>query len=233
MSGSKYRCLFMRLLAIIAVFQLSAVYTYAADIFSLSPEEYLAQMDSIEVSYEDVRLSGPTDNIDLSLIDVMTEPEFSAPDFTLTIDHFKGYGVKEIKASRTFFGIDKKYTTVYSLCIDSSTKEESIAIAEAILARRDVFYVGFTESYVAPGYDRHISGDVNCDNYVTAEDAALLMQKVLRSEFVLSIEEKYPAVFRLFTDVDGDGIFTSSDVAHILQKSLDSGYKMPVDLDVM
>ncbi len=60
-------------------------------------------------------------------------------------------------------------------------------------------------------------GDIDNDGSITADDASLLLQKVLNSTKVENIN---------IADVDCDGIVSSTDVANILQKSLDNTFVM-------
>lgn len=65
-------------------------------------------------------------------------------------------------------------------------------------------------------------GDVNCDGKIGADDAALLLQYVLKHSGVTDTGLKNAAV-------TNDGQITAVNVAHILQKALDSNYLMPVE----
>jgi hypothetical protein len=67
-------------------------------------------------------------------------------------------------------------------------------------------------------------GDVNCDGEVTTADAAMLMQYVLTGTGVTDDGLENAKV----TDED---TITSVNVAHILQKALDSSYLMPIERD--
>lgn len=63
------------------------------------------------------------------------------------------------------------------------------------------------------------TGDIDLDVEVTASDSALLFQYVLNKSYIPieSVDLKY-------ADIDHNNVIDSIDVAHILQKSLDSNY---------
>jgi hypothetical protein len=63
-----------------------------------------------------------------------------------------------------------------------------------------------------------VSGDVDCDNQVTANDAALVLEKSLNKAFTLPIEDY--ADYISVADTDNDGELTAQDAATILQMSL-------------
>jgi hypothetical protein len=73
-----------------------------------------------------------------------------------------------------------------------------------------------------------IYGDASGDGELTAEDAALVLQKSLDAAFVIGIEEK-TTDYKKYIDVSGDGGITAEDAAQILQKSLDKTYKLGVE----
>jgi hypothetical protein len=64
-------------------------------------------------------------------------------------------------------------------------------------------------------------GDVDCSGYLTAQDAAMILQHVL-SDFL--DEDLMP-----LADVDNSGSITANDAAMVLQKVLDSSYTFPVE----
>jgi pectate lyase len=74
-------------------------------------------------------------------------------------------------------------------------------------------------------------GDASGDGSLTANDAAVILQKVLDSKFVMGIEEKVTdeATVKTIVDVDGNGTITSNDAAVVLQKVLDNSYTMPCE----
>lgn len=63
--------------------------------------------------------------------------------------------------------------------------------------------------------------DIDLDGEVTASDSALLFQYVLNKSYIPieSVDLKY-------ADIDHNNVIDSIDVAHILQKSLDSSYNI-------
>ena len=63
------------------------------------------------------------------------------------------------------------------------------------------------------------TGDIDLDGEVTASDSALLFQYILNKSYIPieSVDLKY-------ADIDHNNVIDSIDVAHILQKSLDSNY---------
>jgi hypothetical protein len=63
-----------------------------------------------------------------------------------------------------------------------------------------------------------ILGDVDCDNVITANDAALVLEKTLDKSFILPIEDY--ADYISVADTDNDGELTAQDAATILQISL-------------
>lgn len=65
------------------------------------------------------------------------------------------------------------------------------------------------------------TGDIDLDGEVTASDSALLFQYVLNKSYIPieSVDLKY-------ADIDHNNVIDSIDVAHILQKSLDSNYNI-------
>lgn len=72
-----------------------------------------------------------------------------------------------------------------------------------------------------------VYGDATNDGVVTSADSAILMQKVLlNAETEL---EKATNNYMKYLDVDKSGEIASTDAAYILQKSLDSTFKMPCE----
>lgn len=65
------------------------------------------------------------------------------------------------------------------------------------------------------------TGDIDLDGEVTASDSALLFQYVLNKSYI-PIER----VDLKYADIDHNNVIDSIDVAHILQKSLDSSYNI-------
>ncbi len=67
-----------------------------------------------------------------------------------------------------------------------------------------------------------INVDADGDGSITSNDAAMVLQKALNSDFELKGKN-------LNIDVDGDGSITANDASNVLQKSLNSDYKFPIE----
>jgi hypothetical protein len=63
---------------------------------------------------------------------------------------------------------------------------------------------------------------------LAADDAAMLLQKVLNGRYVMPVE-RLTKNSLVYADVSGDGILAADDAAQILQKVLDSKYKFTVE----
>lgn len=74
-----------------------------------------------------------------------------------------------------------------------------------------------------------LTGDVNTDGKITADDSALILQKTLDNAFMTLCEEIYPNFYMRIMDVNADGKFTADDASVILQKTLDDSFKMPCE----
>ena len=66
-------------------------------------------------------------------------------------------------------------------------------------------------------------GDVDDDGYLTATDAAIVMQRVLDEKVKMPIEKTRSYMY--IADVDGDDVLTASDATLIMQKVLDPKIK--------
>ena len=75
---------------------------------------------------------------------------------------------------------------------------------------------------------KFLIADVDCDNNITASDAAFVLQKTLISTFELPIEKKTDDWLK-YVDVDDDTYVTASDAAFILQKTLISTFELPAE----
>ena len=86
---------------------------------------------------------------------------------------------------------------------------------------------GYNESFIIGKYTEWITsaGDADDDGVLSASDAAMVMQKVLNSSFVLPTEGALLEV----CDVDGDGVLTASDAAMIIQKVLNNSFVFEVE----
>ena len=71
-------------------------------------------------------------------------------------------------------------------------------------------------------------GDVDCDDAITASDAAFILQKALISTFELPSDNKASNPLDI-SDVDCDGAITASDAAFVLQKALISTFELPAE----
>lgn len=72
-------------------------------------------------------------------------------------------------------------------------------------------------------------GNANLDETISANDAAITLQKALNSSFVTPIDEVLPNYYLNICDVNGDGLLSANDAAYILQKSLDWSCKFPIE----
>ena len=71
-------------------------------------------------------------------------------------------------------------------------------------------------------------GDADGDNWITASDAAYVLQNVLIESIDMPIKNLTANWFK-YIDVDGDNNITAYDATEILQKSLVESHKMPVE----
>jgi hypothetical protein len=71
-------------------------------------------------------------------------------------------------------------------------------------------------------------GDVGCNNMLAADDAAMILQKVLNNTYEMPIERLTDSYFT-YTDVTKDNIIAADDAAQVLQKVLDNNYKLGVE----
>ena len=82
-----------------------------------------------------------------------------------------------------------------------------------------------TTEVPTPDPSKPVKGDADGNGTVEADDAALVLQKVLTGAKV-AIEDVAINAFELL-DADNDGQLTAKDAAYILQKALDSTFLMP------
>ena len=75
--------------------------------------------------------------------------------------------------------------------------------------------------------ERLTAGDADNDTAVTAADSAMIMQKVLTDAptTLETVTDKYMT----YIDVDKSGVLRAADATYVLQKSLDSTFKMPCE----
>ena len=101
-----------------------------------------------------------------------------------------------------------------------STTEMTTETTEATTAVTESSSETTTEDEPAPGPSDKVYGDVNEDGVLDINDASLLIDMVLNG---------FVGVKDGITDVTGDGEVNTADIAAILQKILDSGWKMPCE----
>ncbi len=77
-------------------------------------------------------------------------------------------------------------------------------------------------------FGEYMYGDVDCDNKITANDSAILLQKTLISTFEMPIEKKTDEWLK-YSDVDCDNAITANDAVMVLQKALVSTFEMPAE----
>ena len=121
---------------------------------------------------------------------------------------------------KTDTGASSEITKIYD-CIDTDNVEVSGNV--------DIDYNG-EDVIVTPTPEPtvYISGDADNSGKLEANDAALVLQKVLTGERV-ELENVATNAFELL-DTDKDGKLTARDSAYILQKVLDSTFIMPNEL---
>ncbi len=74
--------------------------------------------------------------------------------------------------------------------------------------------------------EKFVYGDADGDGILAADDAAMVLQKVLVNTYKLPLEDKTKDYMN-YVDVDRDGYITASDAAYILQKVLISSFAFP------
>ena len=111
---------------------------------------------------------------------------------------------------------------------DKSGKDfmESVAILQDYAQKRKAYLGALWEPYYEP--IALTCGDVDCDEKITASDAALVMQKTLTEDIVLPIQNKTDDWLK-YADVSLDGNIAADDAAFILQKTLTPSCKMPCE----
>ena len=75
-----------------------------------------------------------------------------------------------------------------------------------------------------------VFGDADADGSLSANDAAVVLQKVLRNDYKMPVENTENDYMHI-TDVDRDGSLSAADSAMILQKVLRNDYKMKAEKD--
>lgn len=79
---------------------------------------------------------------------------------------------------------------------------------------------------VDPNY---VVGDVDMNGVWTANDAALVLQKVLDGSYILPCQVVYPNHFMYIADASANGVLTAEDSSLILQKVLDGSFTVPME----
>lgn len=165
------------------------------------------------------------------------------PNLAYTININKFLGIPQVKASAEpnhgWAKMTKTGNTItMAASLDGTTWYDLVSYETQL---PPTFYVGFATDAAQDTCDMvrynavkfsNISientptefGDANCDGSVTANDAALMMQYILNPEKVEITPEGLTNA-----NVLGTGEYNSKTVAEILQKALDSNYKMSVE----
>ncbi len=71
-------------------------------------------------------------------------------------------------------------------------------------------------------------GDATGDGIITANDAAMILQKSLNDNFITDLENS-TSDYKKYLDVDGDNSITANDAALVLQKSLNYDFVFPCE----
>jgi hypothetical protein len=86
-------------------------------------------------------------------------------------------------------------------------------------------YVSLDSVY---GETEYLYGDADNNGILTANDAAVVLQKTLDGDYITELENVCDDYLK-YLDVDCSGILTANDAAIILQKTLSGDYLMPVE----
>ena len=92
-------------------------------------------------------------------------------------------------------------------------------------ADRDIVVTMPTVARVTEGF---LYGDVTADGVIAADDAVMLLQKVLAENTVMPIENKTDD-WKKYADVSGEGIIEAADATLIMQKVLSEKTIFPVE----
>ena len=143
--------------------------------------------------------------------------------FTHYLEAFDDWGKLSVE-------VDRVKNTLTWYINDIPIKEElagNFDYAKTYIERYDVYY----DNYTLVLYDRekYMFGDVDADNMLTANDASLVLQKVLIEDFRLPVEDKSVNWFG-YADADADGMLSANDAAVIMQKVLLEEYRLPAEL---
>ncbi len=174
--------------------------------------------------------------IALSEIEAIYAPEITAseiePENGKEINISIKTGVEDAKIYYTTDGTEptvnsKEYTEPFTISgTDETIIVKAITAVDDKVSEATVIEIKFSK------YDlSNIKfGDIDSKRGITANDAALVLQKVLNSSFPLPIQEKTNEWLK-YADVSGDKKLTAADAAIILQKALDSNFTMPVEVE--
>jgi hypothetical protein len=132
-------------------------------------------------------------------------------------------------------------TEIGDNAFNGCTSLGSISVPDTVTSVSAIAFSGLSDSAVIYNYsDTDITsnatvvkaeftyGDLGCNNMLAADDAAMLLQKVLDNSYKTPIESLTKDYMR-YADINGDGILAANDAAQVLQKVLDGAYKFPVE----
>jgi hypothetical protein len=152
---------------------------------------------------------------------VVVKVTVSVPD-GITVTKADGTAVKDgdyviVDDVLTVTAADKEDGTTAQLYVNDKAIGSGSPV-EYVVKEND-FSLAFKVEYAEkPSYN----ADVDGDGILTSNDASMVLQKVLNSNFKFTVENANP-------DVDGDGILSANDASNILQKVLNSNFKFPAD----
>jgi hypothetical protein len=112
-------------------------------------------------------------------------------------------------------------TDVAYLTSAEQAKTDCIANSGVLKSKLELQGLEATEE-VPPIY-----GDADVDGVISANDAALVLQRVLDADTLTPVEVKY-ASGQHYIDVDASGSITANDAACILAKVLNDEFELPV-----
>ena len=221
-----------------------------------TPEEYLEKVNAGYPSEErrpTIRPSEENPAVDDTTLLVVIKQEYSNPYYHMTKEHFPGINLISIKEYLKAhddgdLGLinPEGYRSILSLeFANNEDLEDAIALLEN---RNDIWGLSYntyvtlvpeipssgiiyTESgeLKAPeeGYGI-LFGDANMDDRITAEDAALTLQKVLDAASEIPVEDTDEGYF-YYLDVDRDEMLTADDASRILMKVLNGAISFKTD----
>ena len=137
-------------------------------------------------------------------------------------NNYRAIGTVDVGAFEYQDGSKPTVTTVSTTTV-STTTTTTEATTETTTS--SVNPTETTTEAPAPEPSKNVKGDADGNGKVEANDAALVLQKVLTGAKV-ALEDVATNAFELL-DADNDGQLTAKDAAYILQKALDSTFTMP------